>query len=157
MLGFQMDEVMSGTHTMVEQDGTIRAGLPFRFEITWGPNDIREWMNPFGKSFLSQPLYGRITVGGLCENVYCMGNLYLEYWKGRIRYEIFFRHDGHNYKYEGHKTDIRPWNLHRTHTTCHGLLINLTTSHTISKSIVYFRLSTMPKFLMSFRLRRGDG
>jgi hypothetical protein len=157
MIGFNMDEVMSGTHVYAdESDLTIKAGLPFHFEITWGPEDILNWLNPFGGSFLAQPLHGHITVGGLCEKVFCMGNLYLEYWKGQIRYEIFFRHNGRSYKYEGEKTGMRPWNLHRTHTTCHGILVNLETGEIISKSVVYFRFHTMPKFLRSFRLRRID-
>jgi len=152
MIGFRMDEVMSGIHTFVGKT----ADWPFSFRITWGPSDILNWLNPFGGSFLTQPLHGRITVGGLCEDVYCMGNLYLEYWKGQIRYEIFFRHRGHSYKYEGSKIDIRPWNLHRTHTTCYGILRNVTTGEEISRSVVYFKLNTMLKFLSSFRLRRGN-
>lgn len=157
MIGFKMDEVMTGTHYFQDRKtGLIKSDLPFSFEITWGPDSVLRWLNPFGKSFLSQPLYGHMFVGEMCDRVYCMGTLYLEYWKGQIRYEIFFRHGGHNYKYEGIKKKIRPWNLHRTHTTCYGKIRDLSTGSIVSSSVVHFRLNTMPKFLTSFRLKKTN-
>jgi hypothetical protein len=52
----------------------------------------------------------------------------------------------------GEKVNLRPWNLHKTHTTCYGTITNLKTNQEISKSIVYFKFETVPEFMTSFRL-----
>ena len=60
--------------------------------------------------------------------------------------------NGTPYRYLGEKVNIKPWNLHRTHTTCYGTITDLNSSKDISKSILYFRFRTIPAFLKSFRL-----
>jgi hypothetical protein len=153
MLGFRMKETMTGTHEF--NSGFGAPGKKFmEFVINWGPENIKKWINPFSSYFLSQRLSGKITIEDLCENQKCWGVLKLQYWKGRLEYNIFFSLNGTLYEYIGIKKDIKPWNLHRTHTTCYGTLRNLYTGNIISKSTTYFELKTLPSFLGSFRLTK---
>lgn len=145
MLGFRFDEVMSGTHQWESQPG---AEFDMEFKITWGPNDVLKWF----ADRLVCLLHGTMTVGGLCENAPCKGTISLHYWKGIIKYDIHFIAHDTAYQYVGEKRNIKPWNLHRTHTTCYGTLIRVWDKKVVSKSVTHFRLSTLPSFLMSFRL-----
>ena len=152
MVGFRIDELMSGHH-MLGVDGKER---PMSFNITWGPDDILKWLNPFSDSFLTQELSGTVTIGGLCTDVPCSGTLELLYFtKQKIRYTFTFntlsvdRNSVSRFRFVGEKINLRPWNLHRTHTTCYGeLWLN---NRSISKSVTYFKLNTLLKFLSSFR------
>lgn len=152
-LGFRMDEVMTGTHRF--GDDAISANHFMEFRVTWGPDDVRSWINPFSRGFMKQPLSGVVTVGGLCENRPCEGELSLEYHKGRIRYEFFFIVDGVYYTFVGEKIGIRPWNLHDSHTTCYGALTETESGQLVSESVTHFRLATLPAFLKSFRFVRS--
>ena len=107
-----------------------------------------------GSNFLSNFLEGTVTVGGLVEEARCHGTLDLRYFQeAKIRYTFDFKDEkGTPYRYIGEKVNIRPWNLHRTHTTCYGTITNLNSEREISKSILYFRLNTVPAFLSSIRL-----
>jgi len=152
-LGFMMDEVMTGTHHFV--DGAGPAGEhPLQFRVTWGTRHLGAYLNPFGHNFMSNYLEGRVSVGGLVENAPCRGTLDLKYFTGaKIRYEFDFKDsEGVPYRYVGEKVNLRPWNLHRTHTTCYGTITNLDTGKDISKSIVYFKLDTALDFVKSMRL-----
>lgn len=152
-LGFTMDEVMTGTHQFV--DGKGPEGIhPMEFRATWGPDDLLTWANPVGGSFMANNLKGKVDVGGLVVDADCEGTLELKYFAGqKIRYTFQFKDDeGKQYKYVGEKRDIRPWNLHRTHTTCYGTITELETGEIISTGITYFRFSTSLDFVLSFRL-----
>jgi len=152
-VGFRMDELMSGTHRFV--DGAGPAGeLPFSFAISWGPDRMDGYLNPFSEGFLVNRLQGSIDVGGLCEDAPCTGSLDLRYFQdAKIRYTIDFAGpDGRGYRYVGEKRDIRPWNLHRTHTTCYGKVTERDGGRLISESVVYFALDQMLPFVRSFRL-----
>ena len=155
MLGFKIDETMIGDHKF--EFGSFKERPNFmQFSITWGPKNILKWLNPFDDDFMTQPLKGTITIEGLCEEAPCEGTLALAYHEGRIRYDIYFSVNGTKFEYVGEKRDIRPWNLHRTHTTCYGNLYARTVFGTtlVSKSTTHFRLGTLPKFLKSFRFVR---
>jgi len=151
-LGFRMDEVMTGTHRFGDDAFSDNHFMEFR--VTWGPDDLKHWLNPFGNGFMKQSLSGTITVGGLCENRPCEGQLCLEYHKGRIKYEFVFYVDGVEYLFVGEKAGIRPWNLHVSHTTCYGVLTEYKSGRLVSESVTHFRFATLPAFLSSFRFVR---
>ena len=150
-LGFRIDEVMSGTHEF--EAGFGPAGkLPMSFRVTWGPDDIRTWINPGSGEFLTQPLEGTVTVGGLCKDAPCKGRLELRYFdEHALRYTFEFLGCGVRYEYVGEKVNIRPWNLPISHTTCYGRLTEADTGRLVSRSVTHFRLHTAPAFVGSFR------
>jgi hypothetical protein len=152
-VGFKMDEVMTGTHRFV--GGAGPAGeFPMEFKVTWGTKNAGKWFNPLGPEFMLNDLAGTVTVGGLCENAPCTGRLELRYFQeGKIRYVFDFVANGKNYHFVGEKRNIRPWNLHKTHTTCYGMLTEADTGKVISESITYFKLNTAIPFVASFRLQ----
>ena len=156
-LGFEARELMEGTHVFVGGAGPTGEHL-IRFEVTWGTRDLRTWLNPRSPEFMTNFLRGTITAGGLVEKAPCQGVLELRYFtESKIRYRFEFQAEGaKRYRYVGEKVDIRPWNLHRTHTTCYGTITEIDSGREISRSIVYFRLSQLPRFLASFRLRHND-
>ena len=151
-LGFAMEEVMTGTHEF--EAGQGEPGQKFmEFHGTWGPKHLTEFFNPLGGKFLYNDLKGFVTVEGLCDNAPMVGSLELLYFtEAKIRYTFTFEANGKRYLYVGEKVEIRPWNLHRTHTTCYGTLSEHDTGRIVSRSITYFRLASAPKFLLSLRL-----
>jgi len=152
-LGFMMDEVMSGSHHFTGGAGP-EGEHPMEFRVTWGTRHLSPYLNPFGPNFMSNFLEGTLTVGGLVENAPCRGTLDLKYFsEAKIRYSFNFKGpSGEPLSYVGEKVNIRPWNLHRTHTTCYGTITDLKTGKDISRSILYFKLDTIPAFLASVRL-----
>ncbi len=150
--GFVMDEVMSGDHEFTDGKGP-KGKHVFEFKVTWGPREIAKWLNPFGDSFMTQPLNGTITVGGMCVDVPCSGTLELAYFtEARIRYTFDFEYGDKAYHFVGEKINIRPWNLHVSHTTCYGTLVEKATGDLISRSVTHFRFKTTPAFIASLRL-----
>jgi hypothetical protein len=148
-VGFRITEVMSGTHEL--RDGPP-GPRPFSFDVTWGPDRLGEWANPFGAGFLWQPLEGRLTAEGLCERARCKGTLTLEYFaRRRIRYELDFEAGGVPHRFVGEKVNIRPWNLLVSHTTCTGTIVELATGRLVSTAVVTFKMRTLPSFLLSLR------
>ena len=119
--------------------------------------NILKFLNPFSKEFLSSETKGFITVGGLTEKAACSGTLKMLYFSERkIRYILFFKDEkGTVYKYTGEKINLLPWNLHRTHVTCYGVVTDLKTGENISQSVVYFPYRETIPFIFSFRLRIG--
>ena len=152
-IGFTMDEIMTGTHEFVEGKGP-KGIHPMEYRVTWGNKNFAKWINPFGGEFMANTLSGKVDIGGLVVDADCEGTLELLYFQEqKIRYAFEFSDDkGNRYRYVGEKRDIRPWNLHRTHTTCYGEITELETGEAISRGIVYFRVSTMIPFMLSFRL-----
>lgn len=151
-VGFAADEVMTGTHQFLAGAGP-EGEFTLEFRVTWGARHLGRWLNPFGGEFMTNFLHGRVSVGGLVEGASCQGVLELRYLtEASIRYRFEFSAGGARYRYLGEKVNIRPWNLHRSHTTCYGTITNLDTGRDISRSIVYFKLSSLPRFLASFRL-----
>ena len=151
--GFMMDEVMTGTHHFVNQAGP-EGEHPMSFRVTWGTRHVASYFNPFNPGFMSNWLEGTVTVGGLVTDAPCRGTLDLAYFtEAKIRYTFDFKDKkGTPYRYVGEKVNLRPWNLHKTHTTCYGTITNLKTNKEVSKSIVYFKFETIPEFMTSFRL-----
>lgn len=150
--GFAMDEIMSGDHEFAEGKGP-KGRHVFEFKVTWGPKNISKWLNPFGGSFMTQPLDGTITVGGMCTDAPCSGTLTLAYFtEAKIRYDFEFEHDGKIYHFVGEKINIRPWNLHTSHTTCYGTMKEKQSGDLISRSVTHFRFRTTPAFIASLRL-----
>jgi len=149
-VGFRIREQMDGTHTFV--DGRADPGPhPFVFRLAWGPERLRDWLDPRGGRFLWQEARGELRAGGLCDWTACAGTLALEYTRARIRYVLDFEAGGVAYRYQGEKRDLRPWNLHRTHTTCHGELRELERDRLVATSVVRFSLTQTPRFLASLR------
>ena len=108
-----------------------------------------------GESIIYQGRHYKVYRGmgsiGAMQQSNGSGDRYFQ--EGKIRYTIDFHGpDGKAYQYVGEKRDIRPWNLHRTHTTCYGTVTDLVSGQDISKSIVYFKFNTLPAFLGSVRL-----
>ena len=150
--GFKMDEVMSGNHEFEPGCGPC-GRLPFEFTVAWGPEHIWPWANPGSDRFLTQPLAGTVTVGGLCDSAVFEGELQLRYFTDRkIRYRFEFLAHGVTYRFVGEKVNILPWNLPTSHTTCFGVVTEKETGKLISRSVTYFRLATAPSFLASLRL-----
>jgi len=151
-LGFKMDEVMTGTHEF--EPGFGSSGEKFmEFRVTWGPKHLTEFINPIGGMFMFNYMAGYVDIEGLCHNTPVVGTLELAYFtEAKIRYIFDFEVDGTEYHYIGEKRNIRPWNLHRTHTTCYGTLTEKMTGRLVSKSITYFRFRTAPAFMASMRL-----
>ena len=151
-VGFKIDELMTGYHEFEKGCGPT-GQYKMEFHATWGPKDLSEWINPKSKKFLKQPLDGLVTVEGLCVDVPCHGTFELRYFKDySIKYSFEFKVNRKTYQYVGKKVNIKPWNLLVSHTTCFGRLTEKTTGKLISTSVTYFKLSSMPKFLTSFRL-----
>lgn len=155
-VGFRIDETMRGTHRFVRDfpAGKVGAGteLPLAFRATWGHPRVWEYFNPAGEAFLRSPLEGRITAGGLCLEAPLAGTLELRYLQdATVRYRFEFEARGQLWRYQGEKRDIRPWNLHRTHTTCYGTISEAQTGEPLSDSVTYFDLKQLPRFLLSLR------
>ncbi|MGC9043094.1 MAG: hypothetical protein ACP5KG_04480 [Myxococcota bacterium] len=151
--GFEMREVMSGTHRFENGSGP-EGELPFAFNVVWGTDNLIDWINPGSDKFLVNDLKGFVTVGGLCEDAEVVGKLELRYFSEfKIRYTFEFEVNGKRYLYIGEKVNIKPWNLPVSHTTCFGTIVEKETNRLISRSVVFFRYSTIPSFLLSFRLR----
>ncbi len=150
--GFRAHEIMEGTHVFVEGEGPP-GEHPLRFEVTWGADDLRTWLDPRRPEFMTNFLKGEISAGGLVERAHCEGVLELRYFtESKIRYRFEFADvRGKRYLYVGEKVNIRPWNLHRSHTTCYGTITEADSGKEVSRSIVYFRLSRLPRFVASFR------
>lgn len=152
-LGFKFDELMVGTHRFV--DGREPSGeLPMEFSVTWGTENLAQYLDWRDRGrFFTNDLHGTVRIEGLVERAECRGTLELRYLsEAKIRYTFEFDDaTGLRYRYVGEKVGIRPWNLHRTHTTCFGVLTQLATGKRISESILYFRMRSLPRFLLSFR------
>jgi hypothetical protein len=151
-VGFRMNEVMSGDHEF-EPGWGPDGRFPFEFRVAWGPKNLGAWLNPWSEQFLTHPLEGTVTVGGLCKKAPCKGTMELRYFRDyKIRYTFDFTVDGTRYHYVGDKVNIKPWNLPVSHTTCFGVLTEAETGRLISRSVTHFRMRTTPAFLLSFRL-----
>ncbi|MBI9075046.1 MAG: hypothetical protein JEZ02_06505 [Desulfatibacillum sp.] len=151
-VGFVMDEIMSGDHAFEPGMGP-EGRRPFEFRVTWGPKNLIKWINPLGKGFMTQPLDGTVTVGGMCTRVPCAGTLELAYFtEGKIRYTFEFVYGGKTYHFVGEKVHIRPWNLPVSHTTCFGTLTEKDSGKLVSRSLTHFRFRTTPAFIASLRL-----
>ena len=159
-LGFRMNETMRGTHRLVKdyetRDGNIiPAGseLPFEFSCKWGHPNLVDYFNPLGNDFCSALLTGTVTIGGVCEAASMRGSLEFRYLtESLIRYAFDFEVDGRPYAFVGEKRDIRPWNLHRTHTTCFGTVTDVEDGTKLCDAVVHFDLKELPTFAGSLRL-----
>jgi len=156
-VGFRMDETMVGEHELAPGFGSAGPPKKGRIELclTWGPSSIARWLTPTSKDFLRQPISGTITAEGLCVGAPCEGTLELLYLKEhKIRYLLKFEALGRRLNYEGEKVNIRPWNLHVSHTTCLGRITEVDSGALVSTSVVRFRLTGLPRFLLSLRVTR---
>ncbi len=153
-IGFALDEVMRGYHEFVAAEGEP-GKHPFLFKVQWGHQNLLDAVGRLGARTECH-LAGTVSAGGLCENSPCEGRLVLDY-RGThtIRYEFAFAANGQQLRYTGEKVNIRPWNLPVSHTTCFGTIIREADGALISRGVAFFRLSTLPSFLASFRLRRA--
>ncbi len=157
MLGFKMDEIMVGTHTFRGKDHPTGES-PLHYSLTWGNRSLFKFLNPFSKEFLSSETRGFITIGGLVEKATCSGSLKMLYFTERkIRYDLTFKDpNGKSYRYVGEKVNLWPWNLHKTHVTCYGVVTDLDTGEEMSDSVVYFPYRETIPFIFSFRFRIGE-
>ena len=161
-VGFLLDETMKGTHTFVRDfpPGKVKAGttLPFRFNVTWGSPHLSRFLNPLSDDFMYCLMEGTVSAGGIGGDLPLKGSLELRYFKdASIRYTFEFEGMGRSFRFEGAKTHIRPWNLHKTHTLCKGSLIELvdedpSKGKVLSEVEVRFLLSHLPILLFNARL-----
>jgi len=145
-LGFSIEESMVGTHRF----SLSSVEMPFRFDITWGTDDIKAaW--ELGGVFSA---IGTISVEGLCDRTSCYGALKLGYFsEGRLRYELFFSTPRlGECIYIGEKVNIKPWNLLVSHTTCFGTIELAESGQLLSRSVSHFRAKDVLKFAKSFKL-----
>lgn len=157
-VGFTMTETMEGHHRFVRDfaptDAQAGQEHPLSFEVTWGSPGADRFFNPLSGDFCRAELEGRVTAGGLCEETPVQGSLELGYLKdATLRYAFTFSVHGRQLEYRGEKRGIRPWNLHRTHTTCYGEITELESGELLSESVVFFDLTQLPRFLASLKLR----
>ncbi|MEW6442184.1 MAG: hypothetical protein AB1640_14700 [bacterium] len=152
-VGFRIHETMTGSHEFVGKAGPA-GQFPFSFEIDWGADRAADFVNPFSWSgFLTAQAAGVIRAGGLVDASPCEGSLELRYFsEAKVRYRLSFSVERRRYEYIGEKVGIRPWNLHRSHTRCYGVIHDLGSGKEISRSLCVFRLRTLPTFLRSFHL-----
>jgi hypothetical protein len=156
--GFSIEEQMSGTHRfrhdLAVTQTTAGAERPLSFTARWGHRHAKDYLTPTSHEFLCADLEGEITAGGLCERAPIIGTLELRYLKdATVRYRFEFTAHDQRWRYDGEKREIRPWNLHRSHTTCYGTITEVSSGEVLSESVVYFELSQLPRFLASLRLR----
>jgi len=152
MHGFKIDESMVGWHRLYNE-GFCLTKMPFRFDITWGPENIKKFLDIQSDSFMRAPLEGYVEAPGIIDKARCFGNIKLDYANGKIEYDFKFKeeHDGWimQYHYHGEKTGIKPWNLPWTHTTCYGAVTSF--GRLISTGVTYFELKSIPTFIRSLR------
>lgn len=155
--GFSIQEVMSGEHEF--EPGCGPSGrYPFEFHVTWGTDKLLQWLDRSSETFLVSDLEGKVTVGGLCKEAPCKGQLELKYFgERRLRYTFDFQNDGTTYHFVGEKVNIRPWNLPVSHTTCFGVLTEKETGKLVSRSVTHFRFRSLPRFLASLRFSIHKG
>jgi hypothetical protein len=157
-VGFQMEERMAGTHRYRRAfpPGGVEAGeeRPIELRARWGHPRLREFLFPGSGEFLTAALEGTLTAGGLCQEAEVRGTLELRYFvDATIRYRFEFQGaGGGSFRFVGEKRELRPWNLHRTHTICHGTIQHQGDGETLSDVTVRFDLAQLPAFLASFRL-----
>lgn len=152
-MGFQTYETMRGHHEFVGEGPPGRQ--PFAFRGAWGPDRLRDWLNPASDRFLWQELRGEVLAGGLCDWTPMQGTLAMQYFGlRRIRYEFDFEVAGEGYRWLGDKHDIRLWNLPFSHTTCSGALTHRASGRLVSTGVVFFQMRDLPGLL---RLRRSQG
>jgi hypothetical protein len=144
---------MSGAHEFVARHGPP-GEFPMSFELDWGGDRLADFFNPLRRErFFTAASAGVIRVGELVAEAPCRGSLELNYFsEAKIRYRLVFSAQGRRYEYIGEKVGIRPWNLHRTHTACYGVIYDLEDGKEISRSLTHFDPATLPAFLMSFHL-----
>lgn len=152
MLGFTIDETMTGWHEHVNEPG-LR--LPFEFRVTWGTESVRDLLAL--KRGVRMGLYGTVDAAELATGKRCMGTLQLRYLvDASIKYVFMFEgDDGNVYEYHGRKVNIKPWNLFTSHTTCFGTVTRMETGELISRGVTHFRLRSLPGMLASLRLGRS--
>jgi hypothetical protein len=149
--GFRVHETMEGVHEFAAREGP--AGVfPFSVQLDWGPERFFDFLNPLsGETFFTAESRGVIRAGGLVEEAACSGTLEFRYFsEAKIRYRLYFSSDTSDFEYIGEKTGLGPWNLVRTRTTCYGVLYELGSGKEISRSLLRFRLSTLPSMIRSF-------
>jgi hypothetical protein len=149
--GFRVRERMDGVHEFAAREGPA-GEFPFSLHLGWGPERFFDFLNPMARdTFLTAESRGVIRAGGLVEEADCQGTLEFRYVpEAKIRYRLYFSVGKSDYEYIGEKTGLRPWNLVRTHTTCYGVLYELGSGKEISRSLLRFRLSTLPSMIHSF-------
>lgn len=146
-MGFHARELMRGYHEFV--DGNGPAGRhPFAFRARWGPESLREWLDPRKPTFLWQELAGEVSAGGLCDWTPMQGTLHLQYLpERRIRYDFDFAVDGRTYRFLGDKVNLRWYNLATSHTTCFGVLTERKTGQLVSTGTTLFHFRDLPRLL----------
>jgi hypothetical protein len=153
-VGFCMHETMRGTHRLRRAIGDLPAGSeqPFEFEVSWGHACLTCFLNPLSKEFGLAELEGTVDAGGLCQRAPLRGTLAFRYIpEGKVWYRFEFGSD-RRFRFEGAKRDIRPWNLHRTHTLLEGEVREVETRELVSEAVLRFDLHELPSLLGSFRL-----
>lgn len=150
---FYTNEVMEGTHDF-EYEVMSKSSRPMWFDVNWGADSVKDFLNPFGDKFLTAKLNGYITVDGLCDRAECKGILALRYFAdAKIIYNFTFSVNGIEYRFIGQKVNIKPWNILTSHTTCFGTLKEMYSDKLISTSTTFFKCRNILSLLTSFRIK----
>jgi len=125
--------------------------------LDWGPERLAAFLNPLHPdAFLTAPARGVIRVGAWVQEAPCEGTLEFRCLsEARIRSRLYFSAGGNPCEFVGDRGGLRPWNLHRTATTCYGVIFDLNTGKEISRSLSRFRISARPSFRMGRTLNRN--
>jgi hypothetical protein len=158
-LSFTITETMSGVHHFVAPSQGDASDRAFYFRLDWGAERASQ-LNPWSPDFLEFPAQGVIFVEGLTSaEVPCQGTLKLDYFRSQtLTYTLDFEVAGKRHHFVGQKRKVNlanPLMLAKTHTTCYGTLTDAG-GRIVSRSITHFEPETLPAFLSSFRLRKGD-
>jgi hypothetical protein len=152
MLGFTIKETMTGWHEYIGSSDMKR--WPFEFTVECGMESLSSPTHD-SDGGLVMGLSGTVKVGGLCHETKCVGTLRLRYLQdATVRYAFVFKAGDRILRYEGHKIDIKPWNLLISHTTCFGTVTDLETGKFVSQGVTYFRFHTLPSMLTSVSFYR---
>jgi len=146
-MGFRTTERMTGHHEF--RNGLGSPGRhPFAFRVTWGPERLRDWLDPRSDRFLWQELSGEVEAGGLCGPTPCEGTLHLQYGQGRIRYVFDFDVRGTTHRFVGDKVWLRWHNLAVTHRLCTGTVVELGSGRLVSTAVTTFKWRDLPGLLL---------
>lgn len=152
--GFTIRETLVGTCQV--QGVSAGREIPLTLELEWGPRDIWKWLSPVSNVRGLSACSGRAVIEGVAGPVPVEGTLDLRYLKDRtIVYDMKMDVGGKNYKFMGKKSNIWPWNLPWSHTTCYVSMTDQVTEEPYATGTVRFRLQELPAFLRSVRLVHG--
>ncbi len=164
MIRISAHEVMKGHWFPRGYEWPDIPALPLVFKVDWEIDNPPALLTEGGAY---AQMDGTIDLGEGPLN--CTGDLMLDYFgKHEIRYNLFWREgatpaDFRHYQLTCKKSNLRPWNLHRTHTQAKGTIIDRgrwggkasgEAKDILADVEVHFPMRTALQFLSSIKLER---